>query len=62
MPQLAADKGLRLWVTVIPKEAVASALQNGKYIKVRYHCVLPTDTNGPTGLDAATAKKKTVGW
>jgi hypothetical protein len=34
MPQLAADKGLRLWVTVIAMKDVASALQN---VKLRPH-------------------------
>jgi hypothetical protein len=52
MPQLAADKGLRLWVAVIPMEDVASA---SSY-------VLTTDIAGPEGLDAAkaTAKEKTL--
>jgi alcohol dehydrogenase (NADP+) len=62
MLHLAVDKGLRLWVFVIPMKDVASALQNVKYIKVRYHCVLSTNIDGPAGLDAAeaTAKKKTL--
>jgi hypothetical protein len=52
MPQLAADKGLRLsfrWRTARVRSRTSS-------------CVLTTDIDGPAGLDAAeaTAKKKTL--
>jgi hypothetical protein len=52
MPQLAANKGLRLssrWRTSRARSRTSS-------------CVLTTDIDGPAGLDAAeaTAKKKTL--
>jgi alcohol dehydrogenase (NADP+) len=62
MLKLAADKGLRPWITVIPMKDVATALQNVKDNHVRYRYVLTADIEGPAGLDAAeaTAKEKTL--
>jgi alcohol dehydrogenase (NADP+) len=60
--QLAADKGLRPWVFMIPMKDVATALQNVNLNLVRYRDVLTANIDGPPGLDAAeaAAKEKTL--
>jgi alcohol dehydrogenase (NADP+) len=58
MLKLAAEKGIRPWVEVMPMKDVARAVEGVRANKVRYRYILVADIEGPSGVDAAEAAAK----